>query len=115
MIWRGGNSTTVCCPEYAFPTLWAWGNLKMCFQRHQESLLGCALSNTPQFEIAALEFDPVALLGPAILSSICSHLRKVPTPFCCVSFCVKLTFSGLKTDLKILLGNQLCSFHHYQF
>lgn len=33
---------------------------------HRESLLGCALSNTPQFEIAALQFDPVALLGPAV-------------------------------------------------
>ena len=45
---------------------------------HRESLLGCALSNTPQFEIAALEFDPVALLGPAVLSSISLRLRKVP-------------------------------------
>lgn len=50
---------------------------------HRESLLGCALSNTPQFEIAALEFDPVALLGPAVLSSIRSRLRKVPLLLLC--------------------------------
>lgn len=96
MIWSGGNSPTVCCPDHASPALWV-GKPEDVSLEHQESLLGCALSNTPQFEIAALEFDPMAFLGPAVLSSISSRLRKVP-PFCCVSCCIKLGLKQVSTS-----------------
>lgn len=58
------------------------GKPEAAFQRHQESLVGWALSDTLKFEIPALELYPTALLGHAALSNMDSHLRKAPLLLC---------------------------------
>ena len=65
-------------PRSLFSSFLGAGKPEAAFQRHQESLLGWALSNILKFEIAALELNPTALLGHAALSNIDSHLRKAP-------------------------------------